>query len=484
MSNTKLKEKTIKGLQWSFVDKFGKLGGQFIIGLILARLLSPADFGLVGMITIFIVIGESLTNSGFGQALIQKKDADSVDFSTVFYFNIFASVLIYLLVYLGSPFIADFYHEPQLVLITKVISLTFVINAFGLVHLTYLEKKLDFKAPALIGVISVVVSGTISIILAYKGFGVWALVVHTVLRSIIATLLFWKISYWKPLLQFSMSSLKGLFSYGYNILVAGLIDSFFRNIYFLIIGRFFSAQSLGYYTRAVSFNDMPVMTITGLVQNVTYSVFSSIQDDNNKIIAGYTKVIRGLLAVVLPLMVIVFITSKPLISIVLGEKWLPVVPYLKLMALYGWIYVIQTINNQIITVKGRSDYYLHIKIIDKTLIVISIFLTFKYGIMAMIYGHMAATIVTYLAGNIYLNKIINIPLSYQLKNIFPFFVSALIMLLSNYFLSGITSDIWYLLISVLSGSVVYLLLLWLFKVEELNQGLKMVTNSLNTIIKK
>jgi len=266
--------------------------------------------------------------------------------------------------------------------------------------------------------------------------------------------------------------------------MAGLIDSFFRNIYFLIIGRFFSAQSLGYYTRAVSFNDMPVMTITGLVQNVTYSVFSSIQDDNNKIIAGYTKVIRGLLAVVLPLMVIVFITSKPLISIVLGEKWLPVVPYLKLMALYGWIYVIQTINNQIITVKGRSDYYLHIKIIDKTLIVISIFLTFKYGIMAMIYGHMAATIVTYLAGNIYLNKIINIPLSYQLKNIFPFFVSAIIMLLSNYSLSGITSDIWYLLISVLSGSVVYLLLLWLFKVEELNQGLKMVTNSLNTIIKK
>jgi O-antigen/teichoic acid export membrane protein len=472
MSDTKLKEKTIKGFQWSFVDKFGRIGVQFVIGIILARLLSPADFGLVGMITLFIVIGESLINSGFGQALIQKKDADNIDFSTVFYFNIFASFLIYVIIFFISPFIAKFYHEPQLILLTKVICLSFVINAFGLIHTDYFIKKLDFKTPALVGLISVIFSGTVSIVMAYKGFGVWALVANTVLRSLIGTILYWKISLWKPMLKFSVDSLNRLFSYGSKILVAGLIESFFGNIYYLIIGRFFSAQSLGYYTRAVSFMDLPVNTIISLVQNVTYSVFSSIQDDNSKIISGYTKLIRSLIALVLPLLVFVFITSDPLIHIVLGDKWMPVVPYLKLMVLYGWITVVQTFNNQIITAKGRSDYYLYIKIIDKSLIVISIFLTFKYGIIAMIYGHMVATLLSYIVGNFYLNKIINISVSYQIRNIFPFLISALLMLLSSWPLSiYIANEYLYLIVSILTGTLIYIFALWIFRIEELKIGI-------------
>ncbi len=475
MSDTKLKEKTIKGFQWSFVDNIGKLGGQFIIGIILARLLSPSDFGLVGMITLFIVVGESLINSGFGQALIQKKDADNIDFSTVFYFNIFASVIIYLIIYFSSPLIAKFYNEPQLDLITKVICISFVINAFGLIQTDYFVKKLDFKTPALIGIVSVVISGTVSIIMAFKGFGVWALVINTVLRSLIGTLLYWKLSYWKPMLIFSMNSLRSLFSYGSKILVAGLIESFFGNIYYIIIGRFFSAQSLGYYTRAVSFKDLPVNTVISLVQNVTYSVFSSIQDDNVKLISGYTKLIRSLLAIVLPLLVFVYITSTPLINIVLGAKWLPVVPFLKLMVLYGWINVIQTFNNQIVSIKGRSDYYLYIKIIDKTLVVVSILLTFKYGIMAMIYGHMFATLLSYVIGNYYLNKIINISALYQLKNILPFLISGVLMLFSNWPVAVyVSNEYLYLILSILISTSIYIISLWLLKVEELKNGINWV----------
>jgi O-antigen/teichoic acid export membrane protein len=475
MSNKNLKEKTIQGFQWSFIENFGKLGGQFIIGIILARLLSPSDFGLVGMITLFIVLGESLINSGFGQALIQKKDADNIDFSTVFYFNIFASIFIYLIIYICSPFIAKFYNEPQLVLITKVICLSFIINALGLVQTDYFVKNLDFKTPAIVGIISVVISGTVSIILAFKGFGVWALVINTVFRSFIATLLYWKLSYWKPMLKFSINSLNSLFSYGSKILVAGLIESFFGNIYYIIIGRFFSAQNLGYYTRAVSFKELPVNTIISLVQNVTYSVFSSIQNENKTLISGYTKLIRSLIAIVLPLLVIVYITSTPLINIVLGAKWLPVVPFLKVMVLYAWINVVQTFNNQIISIKGRSDYYLYIKIIDKTLVVVSILLTFKYGIMAMIYGHMVATLLTYISGNYYLNKIIDIPAIYQFKNIFPFLISAIFMLFSNFPVSVyVNNEYLFVVLSILFGTSIYVFSLWLLKVAELKIGINWV----------
>ena len=485
MKEKNLREKTITGFKWSFIDNVGKYGGQFVVGIILTRLLTPEDFGLVGMITIFIVIGQSLTNSGFGQALIQKKNADDIDFSTVYYFNIFASIIIYLIVFFGAPLIADFYNQPQLIPLTKIISLAFVIDAFGRINQVYLEKHLDFKSPSIIGVVSVAVSGSISITLAYLGFGVWALVANTLIRSFMTTILLWVVSNWRPLFVFSSRSLKSLFVFGSKILVAGLMQSIFQNIYYLIIGRFFSAQSLGYFTRAVQFRDMPVNTLTVIIQKVTFPVFSTIQDNDEKLVPGYTKAIRMLSAVVFPFLVIIFITSKPLIEIVLGEVWLPVVPYLKVMVLYGWIQVIYTINNQIITVKGRSDYYLQIQIIDKVLIVSSILLTYKYGIMAMIYGNMAATIITFLVGSGYLKRVIHITLLYQLKQISPFFFSATAMLLSSIPLSiYIENEIGYLLSSLTVSLIVYVVLMWIMKVKELNQVMDYSLKFKNQIFKK
>ncbi len=481
MKEKNLKERTITGFKWSFLDNVGKHGGQFIIGIILTRLLTPEDFGLIGMITIFIVIGQSLTNSGFGQALIQKKDADNVDFSTVFYFNLLASSIIYLIIFLSAPLIAKFYNEPELIPLVKVISLAFVIDAAGRIHQVHLEKKLNFKSPSIVGVTSVFVSGAVSITLAYTGFGVWALVANTIIRSFTATIMFWIVSKWRPLIIFSKHSLKTLFMFGSKILVAGLMQSFFHNIYYLIIGRFFSAQSLGYYTRAATFKDMPVNSLTVIIQKVTFPVFSTIQDNDEKLIPGYTKALRLLLAAVMPFMVMIFITSKPMIHIVLGEKWLPVVPYLKVMVLYGWIYVLYTINNQIITVKGRSDYYLQVQVLDKVFIIISILLTYRYGIMAMIYGHMGATILSYLVESIYLKKVINISLAYQLKNILPFFLAALAMLLSSLPVEMfVENDLLYLAAGITISGGVYIFMLWLLKVNELHQGIKLAKNIIRT----
>ncbi len=475
MSERTLKEKTITGFKWSFLDNIWKTGGQFVIGIILTRLLTPEDFGLIGMITIFIVIGQSLTNSGFGQALIQKKNADNVDFSTVYYFNIAASLVIYFILYFTAPLIAEFYNQPQLIILIKVICLSFVIDALGRIHLVYLEKKLDFKSQSIIGIISVLIAGVISIAMAYADYGVWALVAHTVIRSTITTLLFWWVSKWRPLLTFSKKSLRTLFMFGSKILVAGLMQAVFQNIYYLIIGRVFSAQSLGYFTRASQFKDLPVITLTSIIQKVTFPVFSKIQDDDEKLISGYTKAIRILSAVVLPLMGIIIIASKPLIHIVLGEKWLPVVPYLNVMAAYGWMHIIYVMNHQIITVKGRSDYYLQIKIIDKILIVLSILITYKYGIMAMIYGHMVVTILSYYIGNIYLNKVIDLKLIYQVKNVLPFFLSASLLVLSGITLSRfIVNDYLYVLSSIPLGLLIYISLLGLFRVKELSMGIELV----------
>jgi teichuronic acid exporter len=479
MNDKNLREKTLTGFKWSFLDNVGKYGGQFIVGIILTRLLTPEDFGLVGMITIFIVIGQSLTNSGFGQALIQKKNATNIDFSTVFYFNILASILIYSVIYFSAPLIANFYDQPQLILLTQIICLSFVIESFGRTHSTHLEKQLNFKAPAIIGLTSVILAGIVSITMAYTGYGVWALVTQVVLKSIITTILFWWASKWRPLLVFSKKSLKSLFMFGSKILVAGLMHSIFQNIYYLIIGRFFSAQTLGYYTRAKTFAEMPVNTITVIIQKVTFPVFSTIQDDDEKLKSGYTKAIRTLSAVVLPLMGIIIIASKPLINIVLGEKWLPVVPYLIVMATYGWMHIIYVMNHQIITVKGRSDYYLQIKIIDKILIIISILITYRYGVMAMIYGHMIATILSYGIGNIYFKKVIDISLMYQVKNVIPFLISATLLVISGFIVSRlIINEFIYLFVSIPLGILIYIAVLRVMKVDELRFGISLVRNAI------
>ncbi|AHW60970.1 Membrane protein involved in the export of O-antigen and teichoic acid [Draconibacterium orientale] len=479
ISLSQLKEKTLTGFKWSFFDNVGRLGGQFVIGIVLARLLDPVDFGLVGMLTIFIVIGSSLTNSGFGQALIQKKDAGDVDFSTVFYFNVFTSIFLYILVFACSALISRFYNETDLISLTRVLCLIFIIDAFGLVHRTYLEKKLNFKAPSIIGVVSIFTSGAISIYLALKGLGVWALVCNSILRSFITTTLLWILSGWKPSFVFRFKSFKVLFSYGSKILIAGILNSIFNNIYYLIIGRFFQAASLGYYTRAVQFSNLPVNTLTVVVQKVAYPVFSLMQDNNPKLIVGYTKIIRILAAIALPLMALIYIIAKPIIIVVLGDKWLPVVPYLRIMCIYGWIFILYSINNIVITAKGRSDYYLQLQIINKIIIAGAIAITYKHGVSALIYGQMGATVLTYLASSWYLKKVIDISIGYQLKNILPFFISTILMFAASIPVSHlISSDIIRILCSTLWGIFIYTASLWMMKIGELETCIRFVKNNM------
>jgi O-antigen/teichoic acid export membrane protein len=433
------------------------------------------------MLTIFIAIGQTLMNSGFGQALIQKTDSDQTDFSTVFYFNILSGIFFGLIICYCSPFIAKFYDQPQLSLLAKVLSFSFVISSFGWIHQIHLNKSIEFKAQSIISVTSVLFSGAIGIYLALTGFGVWSLVIQTLIRNTVTVLLLWKVNKWRPALIFSFSSLKGLFAYGSRILLGSLLATIFNNIYLLVIGRLFNAQSLGYYTRATQFKDLPVNTINSIVQRVAYPVFAKIQDDDEKLITGFHKVSRSLVSIALPLMVILLLTANPLIHFLLTDKWMPAVPYLQLLCTFGWIYVLQTTNVTVFTVKGRSDYYLNFQLIEKAIIIVAIVVTYPFGIKAMIYGQMVSTVMSYFLSSFYMRKVIGIKLRTQLKNILPFLLSSVLMLSITFLATAtVKADITNILLKVVIGTAVYITTLWLLRVEEV----KLAFNYLRRFFKR
>ncbi|MBE0677264.1 MAG: lipopolysaccharide biosynthesis protein, partial [Bacteroidales bacterium] len=264
---------------------------QFIVGLVLARILSPEEFGLVGMIIVFIAVSQSLTDSGFGQALIRKKDADDIDYSTVFHFNLIAGILVYLLFYLSSPAIARFYNQPELTGIARVLGIIILINATTVTQRTRLTKSVNFRQLMKVNLTAAVLSGTVAIFLALKGFGVWSLVWRSLIGSTVQAFMFWYSNKWIPSLAFSRRSFRSLFSFGSRLLVSGLIDTVYRNIYLLIIGKFFSAAELGFYTRADQFSRLASQNLTGTLQRVSYPVLSMVQDENERLKAGYRKLI-------------------------------------------------------------------------------------------------------------------------------------------------------------------------------------------------
>jgi len=287
-----LKQKTITGLLWSSIERFSFQGLQFIITIIMARILNPSDFGLIGMIAVFVAISQSLIDSGFAAALIQKKDRNQTDLSTIFFFNLVVSIFFYFLIFFSSPYIADFYKEPKLIILTKVISINIIFLSLTLIQTTLYTIKLNFKTQAKASLISLIISGFIGIYLAYSGYGVWSLVWQTLIKNALNCILLWLYSKWIPDLMFSRKSFSSLFSYGSNLLLAGLLYTIFENIYLFIIGKNFNSKELGYYVKARNVANLPSASISGIILRVTFPVLSSIQDNHEKLISGYNKIIR------------------------------------------------------------------------------------------------------------------------------------------------------------------------------------------------
>lgn len=421
-----VKQETLSGVKWTALENISIQGLQFIIGIVMARLLSPSDYGVLGMIGIFIAISQTFINCGFSSALIRKIDRTQADCSTVFYFNFVAALFFYALLFFSAPFIAEFFNTPILTAVVRVIAINLVIDSLAAVHRTQLTIRIDFKSQAIVSLITCAISGGIALYLAYKAFGVWALVFQQIIAAVINALGTWMVAHWHPSFVFSWSSFKELFAFGSKLLAANLLHTIYSNVTTVVIGKFFSASQLGYYTRGNNFASLPSSNIVGILQRVTFPILSKIQNEEERLIGVYRKYIRVTSLPVFFLMCMLVGISKPMILVLLTEKWYNCIIYLQVLCFAMMFDHITTINMNLLQVKGRSDLVLKTEMIKKSISFAMIIGAIPFGVLAIcisrvIYTQIAIILSTYFTGKIY-------GLSYrkQFSDFSPYFAKAMI----------------------------------------------------------
>lgn len=457
-----------QGIAWSAIERFSAQGIQFILSIIIARLVSPSDYGLIAMLTIFLSIAQSVIDSGFSNALIHKKNRTDVDYSTVFYFNIGISILIYLLFWHSSPFIASFYNEPLLTDVARYASLNFIISAFAIVQRTQLTILLDFKAQAKITLVAVTCGGVIGVYIAWGGYGVWALVFQSLVTNFLTTLLLWCNAHWKPLLVFSTQSFKQLFVFGSRLLLTGLLATIYNNLYSLVIGKYFNSQSLGYYNRMNTLASFPSSNITSIIARAVYPVQCDMQDDNIALKTNFLQLLKTSSFVIFPLMLGMAALSKPLIYVLLSEKWLPASHLLTIISFALMWNHIMFLNWQLLAVKGRSDLSFKSEIYKKIISVIILCITIPLGIEAMCIGLICYSFFDMAIIICFLKPLLSISHKEELRLLTPttllsFSMFAIISLcnafIPNYYLQ--------LIIGCMVGFSYYIGMAYLFKFKEL-----------------
>lgn len=422
-----LKKRTFSGLIWTFVDAFVLKGLSFVAIIILARLLGPAEFGLVGMITVFIAIGTSLVDSGLSSSIIRTKNADDSDYSTVFYLNLFMSAVVYCLLFFMAPYIAAFYDQEILTNLIRLYCLSFVISAFSSVQLALLNKEMQFQKMAIFNIPGTIIGVIVGISLGYLGYGVWSIIWMYLATQFFQALTFWLFSKWKPSLTFSKFKAKYHYSFGYKLMLSGLLDTVFNNIYNVVIGKFFSVQSLGYYERAKSFNDYPVNILTGIIGKVSYPLLAQIQDEKEKVASVYKQLLQFTFFITAPLMLGMAAIGNPLFFLILGEKWIPAVPFFQILCITGMFYPIHAFNISVLKVYGRSDLYLRLEIIKKTIITISIIIAFQFGIYALVWSSVVVSLIGLVINTYYSSPMIYYNTKKQFSDMLPILLKAGVM---------------------------------------------------------
>lgn len=463
--STGLKNKKFHAFFWSFIEKVGLQGIQFIVSIVLARLLLPEQYGLIGMLVIFLAVAHSFLDSGFGSALIQKQDANHIDECSIFYFNIAIGFVAASVLCLAASKIAQFYNEPQLKSLTIFLSLNIIINSFGLIHVTLLKKCLDFKTQAKISVLSVIISGPVGIFLAYNGYGVWSLAVQQFCSNAVRVFLLWILCTWRPSMTFRFSALRQMFGYGSRLFASGLLDRIFHNIYSLVIGKLFSAVSLGHYTRAFSLQQMPADVLNDIVGRVAFPLFSSMQHETVLLRSEFKKIFVTLAYLTFPIFIALACVAEPLVIVLLTDKWLPCVVFLQLLSLLGLMYPLHAIHLNLLLALGRSDLFFRLEILKKILIIVAIAITWSFGIEAMIVGQLVLTVIAYFLNCYFTNKLIYYTLSEQMKDIIMPFIFSLIMggVIVGVNLFLIDNFLFLLAIQIITGIIAYLILSYFFK---------------------
>lgn len=470
MSEQSLKDKTVKGVGWSAIDNVAQYAVSFIVSIVLARLLSPDEYGLIGIVGIFTAVCNTLINGGFGSALIRKKEASNEDYNTAFIVNFGMSLLLYGIVFLCAPLIATFFRREELVNLTRVSSLGMIVGALALVQQTRLTKRIDFKTQTKITLIASIFSGLIGIVMAALGCGVWSLVAQGLTSQVLKTVFLWVFNNWVPRLSFSRSSFSDLFGFGWKLMVSGVLDTLWKELYQVVVGKFYSPATLGQYTRAKQFSQLFSSNLTGVIQRVTFPVLSNIQDDKARMIGSYRRIIKTTMFITAICMFFLGAISEPLLFCLIGPKWHEAATYLPLICVAGSLYPLHAINLNMLQVQGRSDLYLVLEIIKKVLAFGPLFVGVYVGIMPMLYTNLLFSIISYFLNSYWTGKLLGYTSWKQIKDIAPSFALATLIAISVWFFKFIPISNWIILpIQVFVGVIVFIIACRLFRIPEYNE---------------
>lgn len=475
MAEQSLKDKTVKGTIWSGIDNVVQIGVSFVVSIILARLLSPDDYGLLGIIAIFTAVCQRLIIGGFFSALIRKKDATEDDYNTVFIVNLILSLILYGAIFACSSLIADFFHREELIALTRVSSIGMIVGALAIVQQARLTKRIDFKTQTKITFMASIGSGVIGIVMALMGYGVWALVAQSLTAQTFKTILLWVYNKWIPQLRFSMVSFHELFGFGWKMMVGGLLNTVWNELYQVMVGKYYSPATLGQYTRAKQFSTLFSSNLTSVIERVTYPVLSNIQDDKERMIAAYRKIIKTTMFVTAICMLSLGAVSEPLLYCLIGPKWHEAATYLPLICISMSLYPLHAINLNMLQVQGRSDLFLGLEIIKKLVGVVPLTVCIIYGVMPMLYINLLTGIIYFFLNSYFPGRLIGYSSWMQVRDIAPSYGIATLMAISVYFLKYLSFSYWIILpLQIVIGTIIFLGLCHVTKREEYLEIKRMV----------
>lgn len=462
-----LKDKTVIGVGWSAADAFLGQGFTFLVGLVLARLLSPDEYGLIGICTIFTIVLTGVVDSGFSNALIRKTDPTDDDYNTMFITNMSVSLLLYVILFFCSPLIASFFGRPELVSLVRAMGLILILQALSITQVTILTKRIDFRTKTKASVVAAVTSGVLGIGMAFAGYGVWSLVAQQLSNKLIYTVCLWFLNKWWPKLKFSVESFRYMWGFGWKLMASGLLNNIWNQLYQVVVGKFYSPATLGQYSRSKEYANLFSSNLTSIIQRVSYPVIAEMQDDIPRMVAGYRKIIKTTMFVTVIILISMAAVSEPFIYCLIGPQWNEAATYLPLICVSMTLYPLHAINLNMLQVQGRSDIFLILEIVKKVIAIGPICLGIFINIYWMLIGSIAAGIISFFLNSYYTGKKLGYSSWMQLKDIAPSYGLALLIALSVYFFKFLPLSNWIiLLIQIAVGLIVLFLFCEKTKMEE------------------
>ena len=467
MAEQSLKDKTVKGTFWSAADAFLGQGVTFIVGLVLARILSPEEYGLIGIVTIFTTVMLGVVDSGFSNALIRKIKVTDDDYSTLFYFNLLVSIFMFALLYVGAPLIAHFFERPQLISLTRVMGLLLIFQALSIVQYTILSRNVDFKTKTKASVVSAIISGIVGIAMAYTGFGVWALVAQQLARQLLYSVCLWILNKWWPKLRFSVESFKYMWGFGWKLMVSGLLDRIWAQLYQTVVGKCYSPATLGQYTRSKEYASLFSSNFNSIVQRVSFPVLSQIQDNKERLVSAYRRVIKTTMFVTAIIMIFMGAVSEPLLYCLIGPQWHQAATFLPLICISMSLYPLHSINLNMLQIQNRTDIFLYIEIVKKVIAVIPISLGIFVNIYWMLLGSIFTGFIAFFLNSYYTGNMLNYSTWKQLKDVAPSYGIAFLIAVSVYFFKYLPISNWIILpIQIIVGVIIFFVVCENTKLEE------------------